>query len=99
MTDSRPYELSLSRNVLRVLMFLNVVFGIGILAMLIGTFVAEGFMMRALIGEHGASFTAESHTLIAGMRWIMALGVIAVVLMQVALKRLYAIVETVSAGD
>ena len=99
MTGSRPYELSLSRTVLRVLMFLNVAFGIGILAMLIGTFVAEGFMMRALIGAHGASFSAESHALIAGMRWIMMLGVIATVLMQVALKRLYAIVETVSAGD
>jgi hypothetical protein len=33
------------------------------------------------------------------MRWIMLLGVVAVALVQVAMKRLLAIVETVSVGD
>ena len=99
MAQSHPRELTLSRNVLRALLVLNPVFGFLILAMFIATFAAEGFMMRALIHEHGTTYSAESHALLLGMRSIMLLGTIAVVLVQVALKKLLAIVETVSAGD
>ena len=99
MSQSGAYELDLSRKVLKVLMILNPVFGFFILAMLITTFAASDFMMRALIHEHGTSHSAESHALIAGMRWIMAFGVLATVLVQIALRRLAAIVQTVSAGD
>jgi hypothetical protein len=99
MEQSHPYELVLSRKVLRILLVLNPVAGFFILALLIGSIVAEPFMIKALISEHGTAHAAESHSLIAGMRWIMAFGVVAVVLVQVVLRRLLAIVETVSAGD
>lgn len=99
MAQSHPRELTLSRNVLRTLLILNPVFGFLILAMLIATFAAEGFTIRALIHEHGTAHSAESDALLLGMRSIMLLGTIAVVLVQVALKKLLAIVETVSAGD
>jgi hypothetical protein len=99
MAQSQPYELTLSRKVLRTLMVLNPIFGLLILAMLIATLTVEDFTMRALIHEHAATHSAERHALIIGMRWIMAFGVSAVVLTQVALKRLLAIGETVSAGD
>src|SRR5665647_2536094 len=99
MAQSHPRDLTLSRNVLRTLLILNPVFGFLILAMFIATFAAEGFMMRALLHEHGAAHSAESQSLLAGMRWIMLLGTLAVILVQIALKKLLAIVETVSAGD
>lgn len=99
MAASRSYELVLSRKILRVLMILNPLFGFFIAALLTASIVARGFTIRALIGEHGASIAAEGYALIGGMRWIMGLGIVAVLLTQVALKRLYAIVETVSAGD
>jgi hypothetical protein len=99
MAQPQSYELVLSRKVLRVLMVLNPVTGVLIFGLLVASFAAEGFMMRAMLHEHGTAHGADSHALIAGMRWIMALGVVAIALVQVALKRLFAIVETVSAGD
>ena len=99
MSKSGTYELDLSRKVLKVLLVLNPIIGFFILAMLFTSFAASDFMMRALIHEHGTAHSAESHSLIMGMRWIMTFGVIATVLVQIALKRLAAIVQTVSAGD
>ncbi|HEX6574669.1 MAG TPA: DUF2975 domain-containing protein [Gemmatimonadaceae bacterium] len=99
MTQSRPYELDLSRKVVNFLTVANVLVGVGILALFIATIVAEDFAMKALIHEHGAAHSAESHALIIGMRWIMFLGILAVALIRVALNRLGAIVDTVRAGD
>ena len=99
MSQNRPYELVLSRKVLRALLVINPMFGVFILGLFVATIVAQDFMMRALIHEHGPAHSAESHALIIGMRWIMGLGTIAVVLVQVALRRLQEIVETVSTGD
>ena len=99
MAQSHPRELTLSRNVLRTLLVLNPILGFGILAMFIATFAAEGFMVRALLHAHGAPYSAETHALLLGMRWIMLLGTIAAIVVQVALMKLLAIVETVSAGD
>jgi hypothetical protein len=80
-------------------MVLNPLAGVFILGLLVASIFAQDFMMRALIHEHGSSHAAESQGLISGMRWIMLLGVVAVALVQVAMKRLLAIVETVSVGD
>jgi len=95
MAKSRGYDLTLSRKVLRVLLVLNPIFGFFILAMLLGSFIGEAWMMRAL-SMHEAH---EGQHLIYTMRWIMGLGLAAIPLTQVALRRLLAIVETVSAGD
>ena len=99
MPQSNPRELTLSRNVLKTFLVLNPIFGFLVMAMFVATLFAPSWMMRALTHEHGASHGAEFHVLLIGMRWIMLLGALGAVLVQVALSRLLAIVETVSAGD
>ena len=56
---SLPYEgaLRVSRRVLRALMVVNVVYGLAILALLAGSFVAEDFLMGAL-GVKPAAYPA-----------------------------------------
>lgn len=95
MSQSQPRELVLSRKVLRVLLVLNPLFGVFILILLAASFIAEGTAIRVLTEEHGAG----GRTFLLGARWIMVLGILSLMLVQVALKRLLAIVETVSAGD
>jgi hypothetical protein len=99
MAQSNPRELTLSRNVLRTFLVLNPIFGFFVMAMFVATFFAGDFMMRALVHSHGTSQNAEYHALLIGMRWIMLLGALGTVLVQVSLTRLLAIVDTVSAGD
>ena len=99
MPQNRTYDLDISRKILKVLMVLNPIGGFIIFALLVASIFAEPFMIKALIHEHGAASAADNHALISGMRWIMALGVLAIALVQVALRRLLAIVDTVSAGD
>jgi hypothetical protein len=99
MPQSDPRELTLSRRVLKTFMLLNPIFGFFVMAMFIATLFAPSWMMRALTHEHGAQQGAEFHALLIGMRWIMILGALGAVLVQVALSRLLAIVDTVSAGD
>ena len=90
---SRP--LALSRTVLRALIKLNVLVGFLILTLLIASLVAGGPVMRAL----GVRATADSGTLIMGMRGIMLLGILAVPFAHVVFTRLLAIVETVEEGE
>jgi hypothetical protein len=94
---SRPYPdtLALTRKALRVLIFLNLLMGFLILALLIASFVAEGTVMRGL----GVRPIAGNGTLIMGMRLIMIIGICAVPIANVVLTRLRAIVDTVSLGD
>jgi len=99
MSQSHPRELTLSRNVLKTFLVLNPIFAVFVSAMLVATFPAASWMMRALTHEHGATNGAEFQTLLIGMRWIMFLGVVGALLVQVVLTRLLAIVDTVSAGD
>lgn len=87
--------LAMSRKVLRALVKLNVLMGFLILALLIASLVAGGPVMRAL----GVRPTADSATLILGMRGIMVIGILAVPLTHVVFTRLLAIVETVNVGD
>lgn len=91
--SDRP--MALSRTVLRILIRLNVIFGILIFALLISTFIAGGPVMRAL----GAIPSPDSGRLFLGMRGIMVVGILAVPVVHLIYTRLLAIVETVSAGD
>ena len=95
MSELHPNALKVSRRVLSVLIKLNLLMGFLILALLIASLVAEGFVMRALNGAHAEG----NSTLIMGMRAIMVIGICAVPLAHVVLTRLRAIVETVSIGD
>ena len=80
---------------LRILILLNWLFGAAILALLTATIVAEQWTFTALGIE--PSFGMPSQ--IMGLRLIAALGLGAVLLSYVVLKRLRAIVETVRSGD
>ena len=87
--------LAISRRVLRALVFLNIAYGLGILIMLIASFVAPDFLFMAL----GVQPAPDQHVLVRGMRLIMSAGIAGAGIMHFILVRLRAIVETVGAGD
>jgi hypothetical protein len=87
--------LALSRTVLRLLIKLNLVFGVLVLALFLSTLIAPSPVMRAL----GLIPTPDSARLIFGMRGIMVIGILAVPLGHLIYTRLLAIVETVREGD
>jgi len=95
MTRTYPDTLALSRRVLRALTALNLLMGVLIMALLIATFVAEEWVMRAL----GAGPPAGNSRLYLGMRLIAVLGIAAVPVVHIILTRLLAIVDTVQDGD
>jgi hypothetical protein len=80
---------------LRILIVLNWFFGACVLALLAFTFVNEPWTMRAL----GVSGMPDAIGVMWVMRGIAALGVIAVPLNYMILKRLLLMIETVRAGD
>jgi hypothetical protein len=81
--------------VLRIVIVLNWVFGACILALLAFTFINEPWTMKAL----GVSGYPDAEAVVTGMRAIAALGLVAIGLSYLVLKRLLAIVETVGRGD
>lgn len=80
---------------LRILIVLNWIYGAVVLAILVGMFAAEQWLMTAL----GIPPSAQSGPLIMGMRAIAVLGLVAVPLNLAVLRRLVAMVQTVRAGD
>lgn len=80
---------------LRTLIVLNWIYGAIVLAILVGMFAAEQWTMTAL----GVPPSAQSGSLIMGMRAIAALGLVAVPLNLAVLKRLVAMVQSVRADD
>ena len=90
-----PNALSLSHRVLSILIPLNFAAGLLILALLIASIVARDWVFYAL-GVHGV---LKGGGLVAGMRAIMVIGIAAVPLVNVILRRLLAMVETVRDGN
>ena len=80
---------------LRILIVLNWFFGVCIATLLTFTFVNEPWTMRAL----GVTGMPDAVRVMWAMRGVAALGVLAVPLNYMILKRLLAMVETVRAGD
>jgi hypothetical protein len=80
---------------LRILILLNWFFGAYILGLLAFTFINESWTMRAL----GVSGMSDAARVMWAMRGIAALGVLAVPLNYMILKRLVMMVETVRTGD
>jgi hypothetical protein len=93
----RPSSLALpiAHVAVRVLIVLNWLFGAGILALLVATFVNEPWTMKAL----GVSGYADAGAVMTGMRAIAALGLVSIPLVHAILTRLLAMVATVRAGD
>ncbi|HYE29720.1 MAG TPA: DUF2975 domain-containing protein [Allosphingosinicella sp.] len=94
MTSRYGTALSASRAALRVLIVLNVAFGLGILALLVASLAAPGWTMAAL----GARVDVNP-ALLAGGRALMVVGLCSVPLAHIVLSRLLAMVETVRRGD
>lgn len=86
--------LSASRAALRVLIVLNLLFGLGILVLLAASLAAPDWTMMAL----GARIDLNP-ALLTGARAIMLVGICSIPLAQAILSRLLAMVETVRAGD
>jgi hypothetical protein len=87
--------LPIADTVLRILIVLNWIYGAIVLAILVGEFAAEQWLMTAL----GFPPSAQSGPLIIGMRSIAVLGLVAVPLNLAVLKRLVAMLQSVRAGD
>jgi hypothetical protein len=92
-----PYSgaLPVTRRVLKILIRLNQLMGVAILAMLVASLADAGTVMSAL----GAGPAGRNPRLIVGMRMVMVLGIVAVPVAHVVLRRLLAIVDTVAGGD
>lgn len=81
--------------VLRILIVLNILWGVAILALLGGTIFAHEWTLTAL----GITPEHAIRGILLGLQAIAALGLIAIFLNHHILKRLVAMVETVRAGD
>jgi hypothetical protein len=81
--------------VLRILIVLNFIWGICILALLGGTVFAHEWTLTAL----GITPEHAIRGVLLGLQGIAALGLVAIVLNYLILKRLIAMVETVRTGD
>lgn len=92
---SAPRALNFTHLVLRILVFANVVYGLGILAILVASVVAEGPLFAAL----GVKQAAGADRMIRGMRLIAIAGLAAVPIGHLILAKLIAIVDTVRDGD
>ena len=91
--EALPSALSASRVVVRLLVGANLIFGSGVLALLITSVVAEDWVVRAL--HIGPADT----TLTAWMRLVMVIGLASVPFTHVLLTRLLAIIDAVRLGD
>jgi hypothetical protein len=88
-----PATLTLTERVLKGLTVLNVLYGAGILVLLIASLVKPEPLFAALVGKPAAGDA------IRGMRLMMLVGLAAVPVAHVILARLRAMLATVRAGD
>jgi hypothetical protein len=95
MPRSYPTALPTTFGALRVLIVLNWLSGAAILALLVATIVAEEWTMTAL----GIPPDSGIRRLIMPLRWIAALGLVAIPLNDVILRRLLSIIATVRDGN
>lgn len=93
MTPKHPVALTITERVLKGLRVLNVLYGIGILLLLIASLIKPEPLFAALAGKPAAG------NAIRGMRYMMIVGIAAVPVAHVILSRLGAMLMTVRAGD
>ncbi len=92
-----PPALDITTKVLRGLRVLNVIYGAGITALLVVSFIARDFLIRALGAHHGPG--VDTAVFISGGRMLMLVGIAGAVVAHVVLTRLLTIVHTVGEGD
>jgi hypothetical protein len=93
MKHSFPSALPTARAVVRALIVMNVILGVGISALFIASLFATDAVFTAL------GMNAANTRLITGGRLIMVIGIGSAPLTHILLTRLLAIVETVRRGD
>ena len=91
---SKPASLPIAYVVLRILVVLNWLSGAAIATLLVAMSTRQWIMIAFKLSP-----SPEADQLIMGLRAIAALGLVAIPVHYVVLKRLIAIVETVRAGD
>ena len=96
MPDPAPTILSLSRNVLRVLIVLNVVFAAAFVFLLGLSFVRESGVLELLVQSRPS---ARPEPVLVALRLVLVIGLASVPVAHIILTRLLAIVETVRGGD
>jgi hypothetical protein len=84
-----------SRRLLTALLYVNGLYGLGILTLLLGSLLLPGPLFDAL----GVRPAAGRDTLERGMRMVMLIGIASVPLAYAILLRLRAVVDTVREGD
>lgn len=84
-----------ARRLLTALLYINGVYGLGILGLLFASLVVPGLLFEAL----GVRPAAGREALELGMRVVMVIGIAAVPLAHVVLSRLRDVVDTVRDGD
>lgn len=87
--------LSVTRLVLRILVVLNILFGVGLAAATAVSLVASSWVLSLLSAHHGDAAPA----LLAGGRLVILVALAGVPLGYLFLTRLLAMVETVQQGD
>jgi hypothetical protein len=96
MPQPSPTILTVSRNLLRVLVVLNWVFAAAAVGVLALTFAVEDRLLEALARQDGAAIAAAN---LLAVRTVMVIGLIGVPLAHLLLTRLLAVVDTVRSGD
>jgi len=95
MTRTSAKALAIARPVIQVLVVLNILYALGIAALLGSSFFIEGWPERPL----GFDLTKAYPWVPLGVRAIIVVGLIGAAIVHTILKRLLAIVDTVRVGD
>ena len=95
MTRASDNALAVARPVIQGLTVLNVLYALGIAALLVWSFFIEGWPQRPL----GFDLTHAHPMAGFGLRMIVVIGIVGAAIVHVILRRLLAIVDTVRVGD
>lgn len=95
LSSSTIAVLPAARRLLTALLYINWLYGLGILGLLLASVVVPDPLFRGL----GVRPAVGRETLEFGMRMVMVIGIAAVPVAYVVLSRLRAIVDTVREGD
>ena len=95
MNRTSAQALAVARPVIQGLTLLNLLYGLGIAALLAWSFVIQGWPERPL----GFDLTRMHPLAPQGLRAIVVIGIVGAAIVHTILRRLLAIVDTVRSGD
>lgn len=95
MTRTSTQALAVAQPVIQILIVLNILYALVISALLVFSFLMDGWLWRALGFDMVAAHPWVGH----GLRAIVVVGIIGAAIVHTILQRLLAIVDTVRVGD